>query len=94
MPKTPAEILAQVKRAIREKYTFPGGYPLYIQLACGDALSVEAAHAEWGSVCSDTLHSRRGSDSWAALGAEVNWEDESLTCSHTGELIEAAYPEA
>ena len=35
-------ILRRVKQAIRQPYAWPGGYPLYVIMADGAALSIEA----------------------------------------------------
>ena len=94
MHKTPAQILANVKQAIRDGYAWPGGYPLYIVMADGEALSLEAARKEWAQVCRDTIDAAKyGTAGWAAAGADVNWEDDDLYCCHTGDKIECAYPE-
>ena len=87
----PVEILRAVKRAIREPYAWPGGYPQYIVMADGEALSVKAARAEWPQIVRSTLQESR--DGWAAAGVDTNWEDSTLTCAHTGESIESAYGE-
>ena len=87
----PAGILAQVKRAIREPYAWPGGYPLYVVMRDGEPLSVEAARSNWRSIVRATLAGRR--DDWKAAGVEINWEDPNLYCAHTGARIESAYAE-
>ena len=89
---TPAEILREVKSAIREPYAWPGGYPRYILMHDGEALSIEAARDNWKQICLSTIGQYR--DEWQASGAVINWEDAELTCAHTGELIESAYGEA
>lgn len=86
---SPADILRAVKQAIREPYAWPGGYPKYIVMSDGEALSVAAAKAEWCSIVRSTLQHAR--DGWAAAGAAINWEDGELRCAHTGERIESAY---
>lgn len=85
------EILRQVKQAIREPYAWPGGYPLYIVMADGEALSCEAARTEWRQIVYATLHGLR--DGWRAVGACINWEDGAMYCAHTGERIPSAYAE-
>lgn len=84
---TRIETLRQVRRAIRQPYAWPGGYPLYVVMADGEALSCEAARQEWRQIVYSTLHGLR--DGWQALGVDVNWEDGELRCAHTGERIEA-----
>lgn len=90
--KSAAEILANAKRAIREVYAWPGGYPMHLVTWDGEALSLEAARAEWAQVCRDTLDAGKyGRGDWAVLGAEINWEDDNLYCCHTGKKIECVY---
>ena len=86
-----AKILASVKRAIREPYAWPGGYPMYIVMSDGEALSTQSARENWASIVHSTLTGSR--DGWAAAGAEINWEDNELCCAHSGEAIESAYGE-
>ena len=88
-PQSPAESLREVKQAIRQPYAWPGGYPLYITMADGEALSVDSARENWRAICWSTIGQHR--DSWRAFGADINWEDNSLYCAHSGEKIEPAY---
>ena len=93
MPRqTPADILREVKTAIREPYAWPGGYPRYILMDDGEALSIDAARDNWRSICHSTI--TRARDGWQAQGTVINWEDAELTCAHTGNAIESAYGEA
>ena len=89
--QTPVEILHQVKHAIRHKYAWPGGYPLFVLMHDGEALSCDAARENWRQICFATLHGLR--DGWQAIGAEINWEDAALFCAHSGQRIESAYAE-
>jgi len=85
-------ILRQVKEAIRQPYAWPGGYPLYILMSDGEALSVKAAWAEFELVARATLFSCIR-DSWKADSVQINWDDTELYCAHTNEKIESAYGE-
>jgi hypothetical protein len=89
--ETPAAILASVKHAIRNRYAWPGGYPLYVVMADGEALSCEAAKENWRAICSATICGSR--DGWQAAGADINYEDGDLYCAHSGQRIESAYAE-
>lgn len=91
MSRTPVEILRDVKRAIREPYAWPGGYPLYVVMADGESLSVAAAREQWAQIVRSTL--QRSRDGWASAGVDVNWEDAEMICAHTGEPIASAYGE-
>ena len=91
MTNKAAEILASVKRAIREPYAWPGGYPLYVVMSDGESLSLAAARAEWHQISRSTIQHAR--DGWKAAGVDINWEDGDMYCAHTGERIESAYAE-
>jgi len=71
-------------------YTFPGCYPVYFVCADGEALSFEAAR-ENASLITSALRDHWDKSGWRVIGLDVNWEDPSLTCAHTGKPIEAAY---
>ena len=83
--------LRDVKQAIREPFAWPGGYPKYILMADGEALSVEAARQEFRQICRATLADYE--DGWRAGAVDINWEDPELYCAHTGKRIESAYAE-
>ena len=85
-------VLRDVKRAIREPHVWPGGYPLFIVMSDGGALSVDSARREFRQICRSTLQGAR--DGWSAAAVEVNWEDPDLFCDHSGERIESAYGES
>jgi hypothetical protein len=86
---SPSETLRQVKNAIRQPYAWPGGYPLYIVMSDGEALSCDAARDNWRSIVASTLG--RWRDGWQAYGVDINYEDTSLFCAHTNARIESAY---
>lgn len=85
------KILRAVKAAIRQPHAWPGGYPLYILMADGEALSIDAARENWGLICRSTLQAAR--DGWQAAGVDINWEDGELFCAHSNKRIESAYAE-
>lgn len=87
----PSAVLARVKQALRDKYAWPGGYPLYIVTEDGGALSIDAARANWAQIVRSTL--TQAGDGWQAVGAEINYEDGELICDHSGVRIESAYAE-
>jgi len=73
-------------------YAWPGGYPLYFITADGAALSFETAKREAGLII-DAIRRKDRSGGWQVVACQVNWEDPSLFCDHTGERIESAYAE-
>lgn len=72
-------------------YAWPGGYPLYFVTSDGAALSFDAVKAERRNILDSIAH--RLSDGWCVIGMDINWEDASLYCDHTGKRIESAYAE-
>lgn len=87
------EILAQVKRAIREPYAWPGGYPVYTVMEDGELLCPKCARENFKQIARDTAAAWRGS--WGAIGAEVHCEnfDSELPdlCGHCGDELQSAY---
>ena len=73
------------------EYAWPGGYPLFFIADDGQPLSFDAVRENFRSV----IHSMRHqiNDGWNVIGCDVNWEDSSLYCAHTGKRIESAYAE-
>lgn len=80
-----------VKHAIRNKYAWPGGYPIFIVCGDGGCLCPDCAKDEYRQIAHDTVKGWK--TSWDVIGAEINWEDTSLYCEHCGNLIESAYVE-
>ena len=83
-------ILSDARAAARQKYCWPGGYPLYLVCADGGVLCTDCARKEWRLVARATRHP--GTDrQWEIVGVAVNWENESVFCDHCGTQIEYAY---
>jgi hypothetical protein len=69
------------------EFAWPGGYPMYYITSDGGVLSPKAV-VENESLCSDP-----DDPQWHIIGHQINWEDENLTCDHTGDRIPSAYGE-
>lgn len=69
-------------------YAWPGGYPIYLVMADGEALCIKCARGHHHEILA-----AGPDDSWAAQGSDINWEDGDLHCCHCGERIESAYAE-
>lgn len=78
-----------IKQAIRDKYAFPGGYPMHIVTSDGGCLCMDCCKSEWRNIAHSIMHNI--SDDWQAIAAVINWEDPSLLCDHCGKHIESAY---
>lgn len=84
--------ISDFRRDIRLPYAWPGGYPRYFVTADGGALSFDSAKAERRNIL-ESLRDGTTHDGWYVVGCDINWEDESLTCDHSGKPIESAYGE-
>ncbi len=81
--------LTQIKQAIRDRYAWPGGYPLFLVCNDGAALCVDCGRSEFQQVAVDTaLGWRTG---WDVAAPAINFEDADLICDHCNESIESAY---
>lgn len=79
-----------LKTALRNgQWAWPGGYPLYFITSDGAALSFEAVRENFRLCLIETKYGNCGG--WQIVGCDVNWEDDSLYCDHTGKRIESAY---
>ena len=81
--------LQQFLKDLDEPYAWPGGYPRYFITNDGEALSFAAARENQQLI--EQSISEGFNDGWQVIGCEINWEDSSLTCGHTGKPIESAY---
>lgn len=76
---------------LENPYAWPGGYPRFFITHDGAALSFNAAKSEQQLIVESIKDQLN--DGWTVIGCDINWEDESLYCDHTGEKIESAYGE-
>lgn len=83
--------ISDFRRDMRQPYAWPGGYPRYFITSDGAALSYAAAREERRNILESIRDNSR--DGWRIVACEINWEDESLVCDHTGKPIESAYGE-
>ena len=84
-------IPASVKYAVRHKYAWPGGYPLFLITTDGAALCVACGKSEWRNIAHATV--KNLNDGWNVCAADINWDD-SLYCDHCSKTIESAYGES
>jgi len=78
----------KIKQAIRDKYAWPGGYPLFLITSDGAALCIDCGKKEYRSIVS-AIHNNV-SDGWKVEAVDVNWEDNELHCDHCNKHIESA----
>lgn len=85
--------IADFRSAMRAgAYAWPGGYPQFFITADCASLSFEAARQERRQILEAIRDNANGSG-WRIVACEVNWEDDSLHCEHTGARIPSAYGE-
>ena len=84
-----ARIPQTVKDAVRQRYAWPGGYPLYLVMSDGGALCVACGKTEFRNIADSTV--KGIADGWQAAAGKINWEDAELICDHCGQPIESAY---
>lgn len=82
----------ELRKAIRAKYAWPGGYPMFLVMADGAALCMDCARKEYKQIAYANRHNLR--DGWKAECADINWEDQDLFCDHCSKPIESAYGES
>jgi len=84
------DTVTQLKATLRAgAYAWPGRYPLYFICDDGAALSFDSVKENLPQIISAIRHGLR--DGWRVVACEINWEDNDLTCEHSGKLIPAAY---
>ena len=83
----------ELKNCIRDgKYAWPGGYPIYFIASDGEALSFDAVKENYRHVLYAMKYLGHFSG-WNVVAWAINWDDEDLTCAHSGDKIESAYGE-
>lgn len=88
--QTTLKALREAKQVARDKYAWPGGYPLYLVMSDGGALCPTCIKTEWRNIVQYALW-EQPSSGWHPAGADINYEDNDLICDHCGKQIEAAY---
>jgi hypothetical protein len=83
------ELRRHIRQAVRSKYAWSGLYPLYLVMADGQSLCIDCARKNYKLIVS--AHYRDPNSDWAAIGADINYEDTELYCAHCNEKIESAY---
>lgn len=84
------ETKTNIKEAIRHKYAWPGGYPLFLITADGAALCIDCGKKEFRRIAS-AWASHDNTGGWHVDASDVNWEDTDLYCDHCSKRIESAY---
>lgn len=81
----------ELRKAIRTKYAWPGGYPMFLVMADGEAVCMDCAKKEFKLIAA--ANRDRIQKDWEPVGVDINWEDAHLHCAHCNDRIESAYAE-
>lgn len=85
------EMLTAMRDAIRNPYTWPGGYPVHIYLSDGECICADCARLNYRRISESTRSNNH--DGWAVLGIEVFWEGPPEYCVQCNKEMESAYGE-
>lgn len=80
----------RVLRSALQRYTWPGGYPVFLLTSDGGSICAECVRAKIREI----LRAARDEDwdsGWYPEAGCINWEC-GCSCDVCGEPIEAAYP--
>jgi hypothetical protein len=83
--------LHAAKAYARNRYVWPGGYPMTAITADGGCLCADCVHAEWKQICAESFQNTNCG--FRIAGVEVNWENPELYCDHCSARIESACAE-
>jgi hypothetical protein len=78
----------KLREAIRTKYAWPGGYPMYVIMGDGAELCMDCARSEYRQIARANKYGLR--DGWKPEGVDINYEHE-IYCAHCNKQIETAY---
>lgn len=84
------DLIVGVKQVAKDHFAWPGGYPLFLIMVDGECLCAKCTEKNIGLIVANTVS--KLDKQWQAIGQEVNWEDESLSCANCNAMIEVAYP--
>ena len=82
---SPDKLLALAK----QKYAWPGGYPLLFLMKDGGVLCPDCVVREW-----ETISQAEDDPQWELEGYFIHYEGPPWPCDHCYEFVESAYGEA
>ena len=82
--------LERVKRAIRDRFAWPGGYRLHVVMDDGMFMCTDCARENYRLIAQAVRYGDRGGG-WSAVGAEPYWAGDDEPCAHCGKVIESEY---
>jgi hypothetical protein len=76
----------ELRKAIRNKYAWPGGYEMYGVTSDGSVLCCECMRQEYPQIAYARRHNL--SDGWKVEGIDLTCNDEDIvTCDHCSRII-------
>ncbi len=84
------DVLTAVKQAIRDRYVWPGGYPVYVVLTDGDMLCGDCAKENYYSIAWELI--KDVDYGWKPIGTQVLYY-EGEQCGNCYKELESAYGE-
>lgn len=82
-------IIHEVKKAIREKYAWPGGYELIGILSDGASICTHCMKINFRNIAWSTKH--HSSDGWQYMCTDVNWENPDMYCCNCNKHLLPEY---
>lgn len=84
-----SELLMNVRQFAREKYAWPGGYPMMLVMSDGECLCADCTRANYRLISQSTRHNYR--DGWQAAQVVIHWEGAPEPCANCNAEIKSAY---
>lgn len=84
-----SEILANVRRAVREPFAWPGGYPVYVYTSDGEMLCAACVRENYRAISEATR--QRLNDGWRVEGTDVYWEGPPEHCANCNKALPSAH---
>lgn len=89
--KTNRQKWSVISNAIKSKYVWPGGYPMYIIMSDCRPICMDCAEKERDRLV--IAYREKSTDGWQPIAVDINDEDQDCYCDHCGKQIESAYGE-
>lgn len=83
------ETLRSVRRFAREKYAWPGGYPMILVMKDGEVMCADCAKQNYRLISRATRDDQR--TGWEAAGVDIHWEGPPEHCCNCNNSIASAY---
>jgi len=83
-------LIRRVKFAARDKYAWPGGYPLMVLMHDGESICPDCAKHNFQLIARNTRDGGPDRD-WQASDIYIHYEGPPERCAHCGEETPSAY---